>query len=127
MEQKRDKLFDKYYNIWVDILDEKIVNDSVMPWIYQLDDVSEIHNPDMWQKAMPLLGITTEKETIAKDIEMSKNDPAQQAELMAKTFNLPVNNYLAYFSNEECKVGLISLIRVCLSEMRAECSLCAWC
>lgn len=100
---KRDKLFDKYYNIWVDILDEKIVNDSVMPWIYQLDDVSEIHNPDMWQKAMPLLGITTEKETIAKDIEMSKNDPAQQAELMAKTFNLPVNNYLAYFSNEECK------------------------
>ncbi|MTW25483.1 terminase TerL endonuclease subunit, partial [Streptococcus pneumoniae] len=36
-------------------------------------------------------------------IEMSKNDPAQQAELMAKTFNLPVNNYLAYFSNEECK------------------------
>ncbi|MBZ4289537.1 terminase large subunit, partial [Streptococcus pneumoniae] len=100
---KRDKLFDKYYNIWVDILDEKIVNHSVMPWIYQLDDVSEIHNPDMWQKAMPLLGITTEKETIAKDIEMSKNDPAQQAELMAKTFNLPVNNYLAYFSNEECK------------------------
>ncbi|MTW08485.1 terminase large subunit, partial [Streptococcus pneumoniae] len=43
---KRDKLFDKYYNIWVDILDEKIVNHSVMPWIYQLDDVSEIHNPD---------------------------------------------------------------------------------
>ncbi|HGI3146662.1 TPA: terminase TerL endonuclease subunit [Streptococcus agalactiae] len=100
---KRDKLFDKYYNIWVDILDDKIINDSVMPWIYQLDDVSEIHDPDMWQKAMPLLGITTEKETIARDIEMSKNDPAQQAELMAKTFNLPVNNYLAYFSNEECK------------------------
>ncbi|MEG0349575.1 terminase TerL endonuclease subunit [Enterococcus sp.] len=100
---KRDRLFDKYYDIWLRILKGEIVNDSVMPWIYKLDSVEEIHNPDMWQKAMPLIGITTEKETIAKDIEMSKNDPTQQAELMAKTFNLPVNNYLSFFTNEECK------------------------
>lgn len=100
---KRDKLFDKYYSLWIDILDGKVENDSVMPWIYKLDEVAEIHNPDVWQKAMPLLGITTEKEAIILDIEMSKNDPAKQAELMAKTFNLPVNNYLAYFSNEECQ------------------------
>lgn len=100
---KRERLFDKYYNIWIKILRGEIINDSVMPWIYKLDSVEEIHNPDMWQKAMPLLGVTTEKETIAKDIELSKNDPAQQAELMAKTFNLPVNNYLSFFTNEECK------------------------
>ena len=100
---KRERLFDKYYDIWIKILRGEIINDSVMPWIYKLDSVEEIHNPDMWQKAMPLLGVTTEKETIAKDIELSKNDPAQQAELMAKTFNLPVNNYLSFFTNEECK------------------------
>jgi phage terminase large subunit-like protein len=99
---KRGKVFDKYYNKWLDILSGRIENDSVMPWIYKLDDVSEIHNPKMWAKAMPLLGITTDKETIMKDIEMSKNDPVAQAELMAKTFNLPVNSYLAYFTNEEC-------------------------
>lgn len=58
---KRDKLFDKYYSQWIDILSGKIENDSVMPWIYKLDDISEIHNPDSWPKAMPLLGITTEK------------------------------------------------------------------
>ena len=100
---KRERLFDKYYDIWIKILRGEIINDSVMPWLYKLDSVEEIHNPDMWQKAMPLLGVTTEKETIAKDIELSKNDPAQQAELMAKTFNLPVNNYLSFFTNEECK------------------------
>lgn len=99
---KRERLFDKYFKIWVSILKGEIINDSVMPWIYQLDDPSEINDPKSWQKAMPLLGITTEKETISKDIEMSKNDPTQQAELMAKTFNLPVNNYLAYFTNQEC-------------------------
>lgn len=100
---KRDKLFDKYYAIWIKILKGEIKNDSVMPWIYKLDSVEEIHQPELWMKAMPLLGITTEKETIENDIEMSKNDPAQQAELMAKTFNLPVNNYLSFFTNEECQ------------------------
>lgn len=100
---KREKLFDKYFNIWIQLLKGETTNDSIMPWIYQLDSPEEIHNPDVWMKAMPLLGITTEKETIAADIEMSKNDPTQQAELMAKTFNLPVNNYLAYFTNEECR------------------------
>ncbi|MCM0582785.1 terminase large subunit [Weissella diestrammenae] len=100
---KRERLFDRYFKIWMDILEGKTDNDSVMPFIYQLDNPEEIHDSKMWQKSMPLLGITTEKETIAADIEMSRNDPSQQAELMAKTFNLPVNNYLAYFVNEETK------------------------
>ena len=100
---KRDRLFDKYFDKWVKILKGSIINDAVMPWVYQLNNIADIHNPKLWQMAMPLLGITTSREAIAKDIEMSANDPAQQAELMAKTFNLPINNYLAYFTNEECK------------------------
>lgn len=100
---KRGKLFDQYYAEWLAILNDEIKNDSVMPWIYKLDSAEEIHEPSKWVKAMPLLGITTEKETIAKDIETSKGNPAKQAELMAKTFNLPMNSHLAYFTNEECK------------------------
>lgn len=99
---KRDMVFDKYYNDWLDILNGKIKNDTIMPWIYKLDDISEIKNPSMWIKALPMLGITTEKESIALDVEMCKNDPVKQAELMAKTFNLPINNYLSYFTTEEC-------------------------
>ena len=99
---KRDMVFDKYYNDWLDILSGKIKNDTIMPWIYKLDDISEIKNPSMWGKALPMLGITTEKESIALDVEMCKNDPVKQAELMAKTFNLPINNYLSYFTTEEC-------------------------
>ena len=100
---KRDAVFDKYYKKWLDVLNEEIKNDSVMPFIYKLDDISEIGNPKMWAKAIPMLGITTEKETIELDIEMSKDDPVAQAEIIAKTFNLFVNNYLAYFTNEECR------------------------
>ena len=98
---KRDRVFDRYFKIWVDILEGRIDDDTVMPWLYQLDSADEIYDDTKWQKAMPMLGITTEKEVIHQDIEMSRNDPVMQAELMAKTFNLPVNNYLAYFTNDE--------------------------
>lgn len=98
---KRDRVFDRYLDIWKKVLTGDIEDDSIMPWIYQLDSPEEINDDNMWPKAMPLLGITTEKQEIHRDIKMSKNDPAMQAELMAKTFNLPVNNYLAYFTNEE--------------------------
>jgi len=100
---KRDGIFDKYYKFWTDILEEKIKNDHIMPWIYCLDDISEIYDQKTWQKAIPMIGILTDYKTIAEEIEMSKDDPVQQAELMAKTFNIPINNYQMYFSNEECK------------------------
>lgn len=98
---KREKVFDRYFADWVAILEGKMNDDTVMPFIYQLDDADEIRDDRTWQKSMPMLGITTEKEAIHRDIESSKNDPAKQAELMAKTFNLPVNNYLSYFTNTE--------------------------
>jgi phage terminase large subunit-like protein len=100
---KRDKVFDRYYNQWIDILEDKVANDTVMPFIYKLDDISEVNEPEKWGKAMFMLGITTERETIARDIEMAKNDPVKQSEILAKTFNIPTNNYLSYFTNEECE------------------------
>lgn len=99
---KRDSVFDRYYNKWIDILKGKTVNDTVMPFIYKLDSIEEINDPKMWVKAIPLLGITVEREAVALDIATSKNDPTAQAELLAKTFNIPTNNFLAYFTNEEC-------------------------
>jgi len=100
---KRDLTFDRYYKIWLGVLSGEIDNDTIMPWLYKLDTLAEVHKPVMWVKAMPLLGITTEPETVALDIEMSKNDPVQQSELLTKTFNMPVNSYLAYFTLEECR------------------------
>jgi phage terminase large subunit-like protein len=99
---KRGKIFDKYMESWEGVLRGEIDNDSIMPFIYKIDAVEEARSPAMWPKAMPMLGIITGKEAVAKDIEMSKDDPAKQAELLAKTFNWPVDNYLAFFSNEEC-------------------------
>lgn len=99
----RNAVFDRYYKQWVDVLNDKVKNDSIMPFIYKLDSVDEVKNKAKWVKAMPHLGITTDYEAIEKNIEMAKDDPVRQAELLAKMFNIPVNNYLAYFTNEECR------------------------
>ena len=101
---KREKVFDKYFNFWVDILNGDSENDHIMPWIYCLDEHEEIYKPHLWQKAIPMLGLidTLTVAGIQQEIEDAKNDPVAQAEIMAKTFNLPVNNYLAYFTNKEC-------------------------
>lgn len=99
----RDSVFDQYFDKWTKILTGELIDDSCQIWIYCLDDYKEIHKPEVWDKALPLLGVTYQKSDIQKMIELSKDNPVKQAEIMAKIFNLPVNNYLSYFSNEECK------------------------
>lgn len=102
---KRNAVFDKYYDFWIKILNEVITDDSVMPFIYKLDDVSEVDKPELWAKAIPHLGITTEIEDVQQDIQNARDshDTVAQAEILAKTFNIPMNSFQAYFTNDECK------------------------
>lgn len=100
---KRDKVFDSYYKTWIDILNGDIKNDSIMPFIYKLDSVSEVKDPKMWFKSSPLLNITTNMETIKRDIELSRDNPIAQSEILAKTFNIPANSSYSYFTVKECE------------------------
>lgn len=110
---KRGATFDIYLKKWQDWLSEeeklgpyqKSSNDHIMPWLYMLDDKMEVYNPKVWQKAIPLLGITTSIETIKQEIEDAKNDPVAQNEIMAKTFNLPQQSYMSYFTTEEIRAA----------------------
>lgn len=102
---KRNAVFDKYYDFWIKILNGKIDDDTIMPFIYKLDDVAEVDNPKMWVKAIPHLNITTEAEEVERDIRNAResHDTVAQAEILAKTFNIPMNSFQAYFTNEECE------------------------
>lgn len=110
---KRGATFDTYLEKWQKWLleeeklgpYEKSSNDHITPWLYMLDDKSEVKDTKMWQKAIPLLGITTSVETILQEIEDAKNDPIAQNEIMAKTFNLPQQSHMAYFSTEEIRAA----------------------
>lgn len=98
----RENVFDRYYKKWKKILNKEIIDDSVCPILYELDSKEEVNDERCWQKAIPLINFTTPIEIIRKDVKASKDDPIDQAELMAKTFNLPVTNTYSYFTYEEC-------------------------
>lgn len=70
-------------------------------WWHQLDDKSEISNPEMWIKANPNLGLTVSYETYAQDVETAELNPTQQNEIIAKRFGIPLEGTTYYFTYEE--------------------------
>ena len=53
--QVRDSVFDDYYKRWEKILAGDIEDWSTFPMIYKMDDVEEVTNPDLYEKAMPFV------------------------------------------------------------------------
>ena len=70
-------------------------------WWYKLDSLDEIHNPDMWIKANPNLGLTVRYETYQEDLERAETAPAARNDILAKRFGWPMEGYTFYFTYEE--------------------------
>lgn len=83
------------------ILHGEYVNPHVSIFHYKLDDVSEVANPDMWEKAQPNIGITVSYETYARDVERAENSPSSRNDILAKRFGLPMEGFTFYFTYEE--------------------------
>ena len=84
-----------------DILKGKYYNPHVSIWWYQLDDIDEVNNPDMWLKANPNLGKTVTYETYQLDVERAEKAPATRNDILAKRFGIPCEGYTYYFTYEE--------------------------
>ena len=97
----RGSVFDRYYAKWEKILNGEMVDDSILPFIYKLDSPEEVTDSGKWQKAIPLINITTPASVIEKDVKASLNDTFDQAELLAKTFNIPATAAHLYFTAKE--------------------------
>ena len=85
----------------MDILKGEYRNPHVSIWWYQLDDISEVGNPDMWLKANPNLGKTVTYETYQLDVERAEKVPAARNDILAKRFNIPMEGYTYFFTYEE--------------------------
>ena len=83
------------------ILKGEYVNPHVSIWWYQLDDISEVNNPDMWKKAQPNLGATVQYEVYQLDVEKAEKNPAARNDILAKRFGIPMEGYTYYFTYEE--------------------------
>ena len=80
---------------------ERLVAPNWSIWWYQLDDIKEVSQPEMWIKANPNLGITVSYETYAQDVETAELNPTQRNEIIAKRFGIPLEGTTYYFTYEE--------------------------
>lgn len=108
----RGKVFDKYYKIWSDIVNDIYDIDSIFPLIYEIDglnDISEIEKyPEKaknFQKANPMINIipTLTTESLINQLIKSRADIHHQNEFLAKSVNYPVEGFNSFFSNDEIK------------------------
>ena len=85
----------------LDILREKYVNPHVSIWLYKLDSIDEVGDPNMWLKANPNLGKTVTYETYQLDVQRAEKAPAARNDILAKRFGLPMEGYTYFFAYEE--------------------------
>lgn len=84
-----------------EILKGDYINDHVSIWWYKLDDIREVGNPEMWEKAQPNIDKTITYEVYQLDVERAENNPAARNDILAKRFNLPMEGYTYFFTYEE--------------------------
>ena len=80
---------------------DRLVAPNWSIWWYQLDDIKEVSQPEMWIKANPNLGITVSYETYAQDVETAELNPSLRNEIIAKRFGIPLEGTTYYFTFEE--------------------------
>lgn len=77
---------------------------NVSIWWYKLDNIKEVSDPDMWEKANPNIGKTVSYDTYQRDVERAENVPAARNDILAKRFGIPMEGYTYYFSYPETLV-----------------------
>lgn len=98
----RENIWDerkKYAYGW---LDDKIEDDTFLPFLYELDSRDEVWDERMWPKASPGLGITKDWDYLRNRVSKAQQSPARMPSLLTKEFNLPSNSYASFLSYEEC-------------------------
>jgi phage terminase large subunit-like protein len=84
-----------------DILRGDYIAPHISIWHYKLDELEEVADPAMWQKANPNLGATVTYETYQLDVERAEKAPASRNDILAKRFGIPMEGYTYFFTYEE--------------------------
>lgn len=85
----------------MDILKGDYYNPHVSIWWYQLDDIKEVSNPELWIKANPNIGVTVTHEVIQIDVERAENNPIVRNDILAKRFDIPLEGFTYFFTYQE--------------------------
>lgn len=73
-------------------------------WYYKLDNVEEVADPSMWEKANPNIGATVSYETYEKEVARMEKIPSQRSDILAKRFGIPTEGLSYFFTYEDTLV-----------------------
>jgi phage terminase large subunit-like protein len=88
----------------LDILRGDYEAQHVSIWYYRLDNIDEVSDPNMWEKAQPNIGKTVQFEAYQLDVERAEKAPATRNDILAKRFGIPMAGYTYFFTFEETEV-----------------------
>ena len=97
----RNGIFDAQYEYARKIIYGEEQNKRFLPFIYELDDVSEWDKPEMWIKANPGLGTIKREDYLVQMVEKAKADPSFKPTVLVKDFNVPQTNEAAWLNFED--------------------------
>ena len=78
----------QHYDYCCQILEGNEQNDSIFIMIFELDDESEVDNPEMWIKANPNIGKSIPHLDFENTIKKARGIPSEWVEMLTKRFNV---------------------------------------
>lgn len=104
----RESIFDSQYEYACKVLDgyssdeeDKVIDETFLPFIYELDDKDEWDKEECWIKANPGLGTIKNIQDLRDYVNKAKNDPAFKPTVMVKDFNMKENASSAWLRWDE--------------------------
>lgn len=103
----REKVFDSEYEYIEKVIKGYlgepggIIDETILPIVYELDNENEWKNQDSWYKANPNLGVSKKVEYIRNKVNKALNDPSKLTNLLCKDFNVRQNDVSSWLKFEE--------------------------
>lgn len=103
----REKVFDNEYEYCAKIIkgylgeEGGIVDETVLPVIYELDSPEEWLDEECWYKANPNLGVSKTFDYLRNKVQKAKNSPIELTNLLCKDFNVRQSSLTSWLKYEE--------------------------
>lgn len=89
----RESVFDNEYGYGEEVIkgyegESEVVDETLLPIIYELDNVDEWQNEESWVKANPALGTIKSIKDLRDKVQRAINNPTELSNLLCKDFNI---------------------------------------
>ena len=103
----RQKVFDQEYEYCEKVIkgylgeEGGIVDETILPIIYELDTIDEWQDEECWYKANPNLNVSKSLEYMRNKVQKAKNSPSALTNLLCKDFNVRQTAYSSWLAYDE--------------------------